>query len=135
MLGLYLDTQLASGSGFFTRPNPGGLIESNNVAGDYWGIAAYLDVSYAFTDQLDLSLGARYTRDTKQFANHALPVESYLGPFYGIGYTSDGFLEAERDWDDIAPRALLRFRPSAGDADYAIQPICGTAAGNDADDL
>lgn len=93
-------------------PSPDGLLESNRVVGENSGFAAYFDLNYAFTDTVDASFGARYSNDTKDFGNHVLDVDSSLGPFYGIGYTTDGFVTDKQSWSDLAPRALVRYRPS-----------------------
>ncbi len=92
--------------------NPEGLVESNRVKGKYQGWSAYVDLTYAFTDSLDASLGVRYTWDEKKFKLNAFPVESELGPYWALGFTTDGYLEDKRHWDDVTPRAQLRYRPN-----------------------
>ncbi len=93
-------------------PHPRGLVESNRVKGDYSGWAAYVDLNYVFTEAVDASLGLRYTSDTKDFANNVFPVESDLGPFWAITFSTDGFLRDEKTWSDLTPRAVLRLRPN-----------------------
>ncbi|MCY4040793.1 MAG: TonB-dependent receptor [Gammaproteobacteria bacterium] len=93
-------------------PHPRGLVENNRVKGDYSGWAAYVDLNYVFTPALDASIGLRYTSDTKDFANNVFPVESELGPFWAITFSTDGFLQDEKTWSDWTPRAVLRFRPN-----------------------
>ena len=93
-------------------PHPVGLVERNRVKGDYSGWAAYVDLNYVFTEQLDASVGMRYTSDTKDFSNQAYDVESMLGPFWAIGFTTDGALSDEETWNDWTPRAVVRFRPN-----------------------
>ncbi|MGE0625585.1 MAG: TonB-dependent receptor [Pseudomonadales bacterium] len=88
---------------------PEGLVESNQVKGTYQGWSAYADVTYAFTESFDASVGLRYTWDEKKFSNNALPVDSMLGPYFGIGFTTDGPLEAKKSWDDLTPRVVLRY--------------------------
>ena len=98
--------------GYEFTPHPRGLVESNRVKGDYNGWAAYLDLNYVFTEQLDASVGLRYTSDTKDFRHQAYDVESQLGPFWAIGFTTVGFLGNEETWSDLTPRAVVRFRPN-----------------------
>jgi len=92
--------------------SPVGLLEANRDKGEYEGWAAYADVSYTFNDLFDGSLGVRYTFDKKQFKLNALPVESELGPFWAMGFTTDGYLHDTKDFDEFTPRAILRYHPS-----------------------
>ena len=98
--------------GYVFTPSPNGLLEQNRVKGEYDGWSAYVDLSYALSDQLELGLGIRYTYDNKKFAIDALPVNSDLGPFFALGFTTTGFLKDEKDWDEITPRVILRYRPN-----------------------
>jgi len=93
-------------------PTPEGMLERNQVKGDYRGWAAYADVTYAFSDRLDASIGVRYTYDEKDFKIRTLPVESQLGPAWALGFTTDGYLQDKKDWDQFTPRAQVRFRPN-----------------------
>ncbi len=90
---------------------PEGLVESNRVKGKYQGWSAYADMTYAFSDAFDASLGLRYTYDKKKFSNNAYPVDSMLGPYFGIGFSTDGPLKASKSWDDLTPRLVLRYYP------------------------
>ncbi len=93
--------------------SPVGLLESNRDKGEYTGWAAYVDLSYAFNELFDASLGVRYTYDEKKFKLNALPVESELGPFWAMGFTTDGYLNDTKDFDEFTPRAIVRYHPSA----------------------
>jgi len=93
-------------------PSAIGLLESNQVRGAYKGWGAYLDVSYALNDKLDLDVGIRYSKDTKDFGINILPVESDLGPFFIFGVTTDDFANDTKSWDSVTPRFVLRYRPS-----------------------
>lgn len=95
--------------GFAT--SPAGLLERNHSRGSYEGWGAYVEMTYAITDKLDFSAGVRYTKDTKDFAISILPVSSDLGPYYYYGYTTDGFINTSRSWDDFTPRFNIRYRP------------------------
>jgi len=92
-------------------PSPVGLLEQNRVKGDYQGWATYVDLSYQFNDRLDASFGVRYTYDTKDFKLNAFPPESELGPFYAMGFTTDGYLHDSKDWDAFTPRFIVRYHP------------------------
>jgi iron complex outermembrane recepter protein len=92
-------------------PNPAGLVERNRAKSKNQGWGAYVDLNYAFTDTLDASLGLRYSYDEKDFRLQAFDVDSQLGPFFALGFTTDGFLREKRDWDQLSPRVVVRWRP------------------------
>jgi len=92
--------------------DPAGLVESNRVKATYEGWAAYADLNYQFTDTLDASLGLRYTRDDKDFKLQVFDVSSELGPFWAMGFTTDGFLQDSKTWSDLSPRVLVRWQPN-----------------------
>ena len=98
--------------GYEFAPNPEGLVEPNEVSGRYSGWAAYVDLNLALSETLDVGVGVRHTADTKEFANWAPDVDSDLGPYLTLGFTSTGFLRDERTWSETAPRAFVRFRPN-----------------------
>jgi len=93
-------------------PNPEGLVERNRAKGNYEGWGAYVDLSYAFSETVDASLGLRYSYDEKNFKLRAFDVDSDLGPFFALGFTTVGFLEDTRDWDELSPRVQVRWRPN-----------------------
>lgn len=93
-------------------PSANQLTESNRVRGNYEGWGAYLDLNYAVTDRLELGVGIRYSKDTKDFAINVLPVDSELGPFYIFGVTTDGFITGSDSWDDLTPRFVARYSAS-----------------------
>lgn len=97
-------------SGFTTSPE--GLVETNHSVGSYHGWGAYLDLTYAVSDKLDIGVGMRYNKDTKDFAIDILPVTSDLGPWYYYGYTTDGPVNTSQSWDDFTPRFIVRYRPT-----------------------
>lgn len=87
------------------------LLEINRIRGDYKGWSGFGELTYKVSDQLDYSFGLRYTHETKDFALNAYPVSSELGPFYALGFTTDGFIEDSRSWDSFTPRFTMRYRP------------------------
>lgn len=98
--------------GYVFTPNPDGLVERNRVKGKYQGWGAYVDLTYQFTETLDASLGVRYSYDKKNFKLQAPDVDSELGPFFALGFTTVGFLEDTRHWDKVSPRVQVRWRPT-----------------------
>jgi iron complex outermembrane receptor protein len=103
----------------FTYTANGWLVESNRVKGRYEGWAAYADLTYQFTDTIDASLGLRYTHDKKDFKLQAFEPDSELGPFWAMGFTTDGFLEDSKDWSDLSPRVQVRWQPNDDWMHYA----------------
>lgn len=92
--------------------NPDGLVERNAVRGRYHGWAAYVDATLKLNDYFDVGVGVRYTKETKEFGISALPVESDLGAFFALGFTTDGFVTDERSWDAFTPRFIARYHPN-----------------------
>lgn len=90
-------------------PTPEGLIEQNAISGRYHGWAAYVDATWALTDKFDIGVGVRYSKDIKKFAISALPVESQLGPYFGLGFTTAEPLEDKQSWDAFTPRFIARY--------------------------
>jgi iron complex outermembrane receptor protein len=94
-------------------PSSNGLMETRTVVdGRYNGWAAYADLTYAFNDQWDVSLGVRYTYDEKKFGVNALPVESMLQSFYFPGFVTAERLFDKADWSDTTPRVVVRYQPT-----------------------
>ncbi|MFW5662056.1 MAG: TonB-dependent receptor, partial [Oceanicaulis sp.] len=64
-------------------------------------LAVYAEATYAFTDRVELSLGARYTYDEKELDRE---LESVAGLF-SLGGPYD--LSLEDSWSEFTPRAIL----------------------------
>jgi len=100
-------------------PSAVGLLESNQVRGNYKGWGAYVDMTYGLGEKFELGVGVRYTWDEKDFAINILEVESELGPFYIFGVTTDGFDRDKKSWDAVTPRFVMRYMPNADWSLYA----------------
>lgn len=98
--------------GYTFTPNPAGLIEQNKVRGRYHGWAGYVDLNLQLSDRFDIGAGVRYSKDTKKFGIDALPVDSELGPFFALGFTTVGFINDEKSWDAFTPRFIARYHPN-----------------------
>ncbi len=109
--GLSCSDYFALGGYAFT-PSASGLVESNAVRGRYHGWAGYVDATYAFSERFDFGVGLRYSRDTKSFGISGLPVESELGSFFALGFTTTDFLTDKQSWSAFTPRFIARFRPN-----------------------
>lgn len=96
----------------FVPSSDGNLRESGIVSGENTGWATYVNLDWAVTDQVDISLGVRYTFDEKKFSSTVLPVESTIGPYFLWGFTTDGAVSDTQDWDDTSPRVIVRWTPT-----------------------
>ena len=97
--------------GPFVPSSNGRMDERNIVNGRYQGWAAYVDLSYQFSEQWDVSLGVRYTYDEKEFSSEALLPESMLQNYFLLGYSTEKLTD-KSDWDELTPRFVLRYRPT-----------------------
>ena len=71
--------------------------EVNSNTGDYWGWAAYADVTWSVTDRLDLIVGARYTWDHKKFTTNVFDSGGALGNNFVWGLFTDGEISDSKD--------------------------------------
>ena len=104
---------------YYATAVPEGLLEQGDVDAKYSGYAAYIDLSYEVNEKLDFSLGLRYSYDKKTFAQHVLPVASALGPFFTYSVTTNGFLSDTKTYNDLQPRALVRYSPDEDNTFFA----------------
>jgi iron complex outermembrane receptor protein len=79
------------------------LTETNETDGDYSGWAVYGDMTYQLTEKMDVSVGARYTMDKKQ-AETTIMGQGFVWPVY-----TPIPVKGKLDWDDLSPRATLRY--------------------------
>jgi len=102
------------------EPSPdGNLTEPGRVVGDYKGWAAYVDLTYAFSDSFDVSLGVRYTNDTKDFSLNVPEPESLLGGYWAYIFTTDGDIKSSNSWSDTTTRLVGRWHVSDSSMVYA----------------
>ena len=96
--------------GYEWEPSSDGLLtEPGRIKGKYSGWATYVDLNYKVTEKFDVSLGARYTKDKKDFNVNVPQPESYLGPYWAYGFTTDGDLKSSKSWSDTQLRAVGRY--------------------------
>lgn len=79
------------------------LTETNETDGDYSGWAVYGDVTYQLTEKMDVSVGARYTEDKKE-AETTILGQGFIWPVY-----TPTPVKGKSDWNDLSPRATLRY--------------------------
>ena len=96
---------------------PDGLVnDRNRIVGKDRGYSAYVDLSYAFNESFDVSLGLRYTWDEKDFSQEVLPdpQNSLLAYKVQTGFsTPSGALRDKQDWNEVTYRAVANWRPTA----------------------
>jgi iron complex outermembrane receptor protein len=97
-------------------PSPDGLVnDRNRVVGKYQGYSAYVDLSYAFNDSFDVSVGLRYSYDEKEFSQEVLadPGNSQLAYKVQTGFsTPNGALRDKRDWNETTWRVTANWHPN-----------------------
>lgn len=91
-------------------PSPDGLLtEPGRIKGEYSGWAAYVDLSYEFSESFDVSLGVRHTNDDKDFTLNVPNPESNLGPYWAYIFSTDGDIDTSKSWSDTQMRVVGRF--------------------------
>ncbi len=112
MCQYYYGSSCADYIGGFTPTASGMLIEPGSISGDYKGWGAYVDLTYSIAEQLDLSLGVRYSDDEKDFTINVPTPTSELGPFWAYQFSTDGDISDTKSWDDVQTRLLARYTPT-----------------------
>ena len=93
-------------------PTANGLMEEATfVDGRYNGWAAYVDLTYAFNDQWDVSVGLRHSYDKKKFGVRVPPPASMLQSYFFPGYMTERLVDSN-DWSETTPRVIVRYLPS-----------------------
>ena len=85
------------------------------MTGKYRGYSTYLDLSYAFTESFDVSVGLRYNWDEKDFTQEVLadPGNSQFAYKVQTGFsTPNGPLRDKQDWDKVTYRVVANWRPT-----------------------
>lgn len=97
-------------------PSPDGLVnDRNRIIGKYQGYSAYVDLSYEFNESFDISIGARYSYDEKEFSQEVLPDpgDSLLAYKVQTGFsTPNGALKDKQDWDEVTWRVVANWHPT-----------------------
>lgn len=107
----YWDYYYYGATGTFVPSSNGQMVERTFIQGRYSGWAAYVDLSYAFSDSFDVSFGVRHTDDTKDFYTETPRPESMLQSYFLPGYMTAG-LSDSASWSDTTMRLVARWMPS-----------------------
>ncbi len=73
------------------------------------GWAVYGDFTWAVTDRVDLTAGARYTFDEKSMRSRVIDSGGALGNNFNSEFFTNGFVSDSADWSDFTPRLALSF--------------------------
>ncbi len=98
----------------WTPSSDGLLTEPGRIKGEYSGWAAYVDLSYEFSETFDVSFGVRYTTDDKDFTINVPNPDSQLGPYWAYIFSTDGDINTSDDWDDTTMRLVGRWHVGEG---------------------
>jgi len=99
------------GSSAFYPSSNGLLEESNTVIGKFTGWAVYVNMDYKVSDTVDIEIGLRTTHDKKTMSNNVPTPESWLGPYWALGFSTDGPITDSKTWDNTSMRFLARWKP------------------------
>ena len=78
-----------------------------NVKSQGW--AVYGDLTWAVSDRVELTAGARYTYDKKEIDSQVFDSGGALGNNFNFEFFTNGFVSNSADWDDFTPRLALSF--------------------------
>jgi iron complex outermembrane receptor protein len=94
--------------------NDGLIDDYNRTVGKFSGWAAYVDLQFRFSEQLDASVGVRYNDDEKKMSQEVLADrnQSILGQVVQTGFTTPlGPVSDTQTWNEPTWRAVLNWRP------------------------
>ena len=93
----------------WTASADGLLTEPGRIKGEYTGWAAYVDLSYEFSESFDVSVGVRYTNDDKDFTMNVPNPDSQLGAYWAYIFSTDGDIDTSESWSDTTARIVGRW--------------------------
>jgi len=73
------------------------------------GWAAYGDFTWAISDRLELTAGARYTFDEKEMEGRILDSGGALGNNFNFEFFTNGTVSNKSDWSDFTPRLAIAY--------------------------
>lgn len=86
------------------------VTETRLVDAEYDGWGVYGDATWHATEAVDVTVGVRYTEDSRDFGLWITEDNDHLYPsiFNGAAYT-DGYVYAEESWDNLSPRLAINW--------------------------
>lgn len=86
--------------------------EQSYVNLDSQGWAIYGDFTFNLRENLELTVGARYTYDEKKIRSVVLDSGGALGNNFNYEFYTDGFVSDKANWSDFTPRLALSYDAS-----------------------
>jgi len=74
------------------------------------GWAVYGDFTWALSDRVDLTAGARYTYDKKTMSDQVLDSGGALGNNFNYEFFTNGAVKDSASWSDFTPRIAISFQ-------------------------
>ncbi|MGH1373139.1 MAG: TonB-dependent receptor [Cellvibrionaceae bacterium] len=94
--------------GYNYGPGIGERNDSVDAEGDYEGWGIYGDATLAATDSLDITVGVRYTEDTRDFkTKFGGQDRNYF--WYSFPFFSSDFVEGDQTWENLSARIALNY--------------------------
>ena len=98
-----------NGYGSEYGPGIGTRNDSVDIDAEYDGWGVYGDATWTITDDIDLSLGARYTKDNRDFGQKfGGDDRNYL--WYSFPFFSSDFIRGDGQWTNTSVRGALNYR-------------------------
>jgi len=96
------------GPGAYTDPGVGVRNDSVDAEGDYEGWGIYGDATWAATEKLDVTVGVRYTEDSRDFKTRFGGQDRNYG-WYSFPFFSSNFIEGEQTWENVSARLAINY--------------------------
>jgi len=90
------------------------MTDISTIAGNNSGWGAFGEMTLGFAEDLNLSLGLRYTYDKKDYSRNVFLPNNPIAIVGGNngGYSTSEELARSDSWNDISPRAALTYHPN-----------------------
>ncbi|WOH36750.1 TonB-dependent receptor [Thalassotalea fonticola] len=93
-------------------PGPGdgvnGVKEETFARGTNRGWGVYGDITWSMTEATDITIGARYSFDEKEFGLNNPEPDGWLGHYWIVGAHTDGeWIDDKTDWSEFTPRIAV----------------------------
>lgn len=94
--------------GYNYGPGIGERNDSVDAEGDYEGWGIYGDATWAATDKLDITVGARYTEDSRDFkTKFGGQDRNYF--WYSFPYYSSDYVSGDQTWENLSGRVAVNY--------------------------
>ncbi|QDP00074.1 TonB-dependent receptor [Thalassotalea sp. PS06] len=104
------DIQMMVDEGDIPPPGGGelGVREEVFARGTNQGWGIYGDITWSVTDATDITIGARYSYDEKEFGLNLPEPDGWLGHYWLVGaHTAGEWIDDKQDWSEFTPRVAI----------------------------